>query len=241
MKRLGYPVNRTVQSQASDARTPVVLPDAEPFCALPHFEDPLMQWYAALAARDIAVTRLVWNDQGRGPKLVQFKYRKRPCSLNGLFELGVRGNTAVGYGALAAPNGQQNVAVGRGLLGLPVRVGSTCGTGVGNPALQALQDVAQTDRLGTIRAVIEGVRVPDVRWHTRDNRGTEGTVMTGDQEWTVLQFNGGGSRAEAHIGTEPDDVLTRLCTAVEAFENGTVNVEVSARARGTSRVFRRRI
>jgi hypothetical protein len=212
VKRLGLPYNRPVQSQASDV------------VALPAFEDPLMQWYGALAARDIAVTRLVWNDQGRGPTLVQFKYRKRPCSLNGLFELGVpRDPVGVGNRVHAA------IAMGYAM-------------GAQHPTLNPeVEDVARSDRLGTVRATIDGVRVPEVRWHTRDRRGSEGAVMVADQEWQVTQFTGGGSRAQAHVGADPDDVLARLCAAVEAFEAGTVNTEVSARVRGTSRTFRRKL
>lgn len=239
MKRLGYPINRPVQSQAVDAPATVrVRVDAERFCEYPHFDDPLMQWHAALGVRDLPVTRLVWNDQGRGPQLVQFKYRKRPCTLNGLFELGIPrgdGNTAIGRPVQVTKTGPSNTA-----LGLPVRVGATYGMGSNSPALAELQDVAQGDRLGTVRATIEGIRVPNVHWHTRDVRGTEGAVMIGDQEWVVMQFKGGATRATAHLGTEPERVIARLCAAVEAFEKGTVNTEVSARVRGTSRVFRRK-
>lgn len=225
MKRLGYPYNRTVQSQASDAVTPVVRADVDVASTptWPTFDDPLMQWHAALAVRDLAVTRVVWNDAGRGPKLVQFKYRKRPCSLNGLFELGV-----------------PRVGVAPGTTGFCPSLGIGAPNGAVNPAVTAVQDVAQVDRLGTVKATIDGVRVPEVHWHTRDARGTEGAVMVDDQEWQVVQFNGGGSRATAHLGVEPERVLARLCAAVEAFEAGTVNTEVSARARGTSRTFRRR-
>lgn len=176
--------------------------------AAPVFDDPLLSWHYALDQRGLAVTRLVWNDAGRGPKLVQFKYRKRPCSLNGLFELGVPRPASI-------PTPQ-------------------------NPIIAELQRTAQVDRLGTVKAAIDGVRVPEVNWHTRDTRGTEGAVMVDDQEWQVVQFTGGGSRATAHLGIEPERVLARLCAAVEAFETGTVNTQVSARARGTSRVFRRR-
>lgn len=192
--------------------------DDKPFVRYPHLDDPLLQWHAAFAIDGIAVTRLVWNDQGRGPKLVQFKYRKRPCSLNGLFELGV-------------PRMKDTTVNG---VPVPARVGATYGMGADHPAL------GQEDRLGTVRATIDGIRVPDVHWHTRDVRGTEGAVMVGDQEWQVTQFKGGGSRATAHLGTDPASVVTRLVAAVEAFETGTVNVEVSARVRGTSRTFRRR-
>lgn len=220
MKRLGFPRNRTTQSQV------VLADDDKPFGRHPHLDDPLLQWHAALRIDGIAVTRLVWNEQGRGPTLVQFKYRKRPCSLNGLFELGVP-RDPVGAGTRVHTAIALQYAMGANHPTL-------------NPAVEALQDVARGDRLGTVRATIDGVRVPDVRWHTRDANGTEGAVMIGDQEWLVRQFKGGGSRAEAHLGTDPAAVVTRLVAAVEAFETGTLNVEVSARVRGTSRTFRRR-
>lgn len=237
------------QGPVADVRVPS--PETR-FCEYPHFDDPLLQWHAALSARDLAVTRLVWSDTGRGPKLVQFKYRGRPCSLNGLFELGVPrgdGNTAVGVPALSTPVGPSTVAVGQSaILGLPpsrlpVAASTSYSAGLAaghNAALAAVQAVTQDDRLGTVRATIDGVKVPAVRWHTHDARGTEGAVMVGDQEWQVAQFKGGATRATAHLGVEPDRVLERLCAATEAFENGTVNVEVSARARGTSRTFRRK-
>lgn len=180
--------------------------DDKPFVRYPHLDDPLLQWHAVLDVHGLAVTRLVWNEQGRGPKLVQFKYRKRPCSLNGLFEL-------------AVPRVKDTTVNGQ----------------------TASWPTPEFDHLGTVRGTIDGVRIPDVHWHTRDARGTEGAVMVADQEWQVVQFKGGGSRATAHLGVEPERVVARLVAAVEAFEAGTVNTEVSARVRGTSRTFRRKL